>query len=306
VVGIAVSQIGGGQNLNFAIPINYARGLLGHVGEEPLTVLRPTTMAAGQPEATPVVRTNSANSGLSYTLQGFGGYRVETEMVLEGTRRQRTRVTYRLIEAVSASEPRIERSRESETTEIVQPFGTVQVLRRERSRVLVGASDLRPIFARGETTYWSGTEWATAEHDLRFENSRVIGLVTDTAGNTVELDRELPTGILLQDVRDLAFALLEADSLVRRSVEFTTFDPTTGRVDRERYDVMGERSVEVAGESYEALTVNVATGLDNETYIVKADRPRIFLERVSDDGTEVERVTALEIQPARAGPTTTR
>jgi hypothetical protein len=299
VVGIAVSQIGGGQNLNFAIPINYARGLLGHVGDEPLAVLRPRTMTADEPDPRPIARTDAVNSGLTYDLSSFGGYRVETEVALDGGRQRRTRITYRLIDAVAATEPRIERYRESETTVTSEPFGTVQVLRRERSRVVVVAADLHPVSARGETNSWNGTAWVTAEHDLRFEDDRVVGLVTDTAQRVVELDRELPSGILLQDMKDLAFALLAADSLVDRSVEFTTFDPSSGRIDRERYDVMAEVEVEVAGRTYQALSLNVATGLDNETYVVRSQRPRIFLERVSNDGSEVERVTAVEILPLR-------
>jgi hypothetical protein len=62
---------------------------------------------------------------------------------------------------------------------------------------------------------------------------------------------------------------------------------------------MAEVEVEVAGRTYQALSLNVATGLDNETYVVRSQRPRIFLERVSNDGSEVERVTAVEILPLR-------
>jgi hypothetical protein len=165
---------------------------------------------------------------------------------------------------------------------------------------VVHAGDLRPISARGEVAEWNGTHWVTAAHELRFEDGRAVGLVSDTAGHVVELDRELPSGIILQDMRDLAFALLEADPVVGRSVEFTTFDPRSGKIDQERYDVLDETSVEIAGDSYDALRINVASGLDNESYLVRADRPRIFLQRVNDDGSEVESVTSLEILNRRS------
>ena len=302
VVGIAVSQIGGGQNLNFAIPINYARGLLSHLGDEPIVVLRPTALAAADSESRPMAtRSNAVNAGLSYRTDDFAGYTLETLVRLEGAMERRTRVSYRLIETVAATEPRIERYRESETTQVREPFGTVQTLHRERSRVVVRAADLQPVSARGETAAWNGTEWMRAEHELRFDGNRVVGLVTDTAGHVVELDRELPAGIVLKDVRDLAFALLDADSLVGRSVEFTTFDPRSGKIDEERYDVLDETSIEVAGSSFDALRVSVATGLDNELYLVRATRPRVVLQRSSDDRSEVETVTSLEVAEPGAG-----
>jgi hypothetical protein len=60
-------------------------------------------------------------------------------------------------------------------------------------------------------------------------------------------------------------------------------------------------TVATAGRSYSAWRINVATGLDNETFFVRAQRPRILLRRVNDDGSEVENVTAVDIFPARAG-----
>jgi hypothetical protein len=298
VVGIAASMISGGQNLNFAVPINYARGLISHLSDEPMSVLRPPPAtpddtASRTPAAAP--RSNSVNQGLSYRLSDFQGYSTETYLELEGNRQRRTRVTYRLIETVTPGEPQIERYRESETTRVSEPFGTVQIIRRERSRVVVNAADLRPISARGETAEWNGTDWTTTEHDLRFDGDRALGLLTDSAGRTTEMDRDLPRGILLQEIRDLAFALLDTQALVGRSVEFTTFDPRTARVDRERFDILGPTSIEIAGDRQSALQLNVATGLDNETYLVRDEVPRVLLQRISDDGSEVETVTTMEI-----------
>ncbi len=301
VLGIAASQIGTGQNLNFAVPINYARGLLSHLDGQPLAVLKPTALAKDDSAAEPLpARSDAVNVGIKYRLEDFAGYRLETEVHLEGGRSRHSRITYRLIETVTAGEPQIERYLESETTRVTEPFGTVQTLRRERSRVVVGADDLRPISARGETDEWNGSDWVTRKHDLRFQPDRVVGLVTDTTGHVTELDRELPDGIILQDMRDLAFALLDADSLIGRSVEFTTFDPRSGQTDLERYDILGRSSVEIAGKTYDALRVNVATGLDNEDYLIRAAPPRVFLQRTSDDGSEVESVTSLEILPKRS------
>jgi hypothetical protein len=71
----------------------------------------------------------------------------------------------------------------------------------------------------------------------------------------------------------------------------------------DRYDVMESVTVETAGRTYSALRVNVATGLDNETFFVRADSPRVLLRRINDDGSEVETVTAVEVFPAGAAGT---
>jgi hypothetical protein len=303
VVGIAVSQIQGGQNLNFAVPINYARGLLTHLGEEPVTVLRPTAMNADEPSAErPSPTSNSVNQGLEYLLDGFGGYQIEMEVALDQNRTKRTRVTYRFIETVNEVDPRIERYMESETTERTEPFGTVQTLERERSRVVVSAGALSPISATGETAWWTGSGWVTSGHDLRFEGGRVTGVLTDTAGAGVDLDRDLPDGIVLSDMRDLAFAVLDVDSLVGRSVEFVTFDPRTAEVEHERFDVRDTTRIDVDGASRQALRVNVASGLENETLYFLADRPRVFLRRESAKGKQVEEITSLIVFPRSAVP----
>ncbi len=310
VVGIAVSQMEGGQNLNFAVPIDYARGLLNHLGPKPLAVLRPRDEASSDSEAPPPPRPNTVNQGLFYRLGDFHGYRLDTQTDLGHGRVRRTRVTYRLIRAIGTSQVQIQRYRQSETTRVTQPFGTVQTLRRERSRVLVEADGLRPISARGETSWWNGSGWVTAQHDIRFQGLRALGTITDTAGRKVEVDQRLPAGIILRDMGNLAFALLDADTLVGRSAEFVTFDPSTGRTGYERYDVRGTTTIDVAGSRYHALRVNVADGLANETLFTRAAAPRVFLRRISDDGLRIEKVVSLRFYAdsgsagtAGAGPT---
>jgi S1-C subfamily serine protease len=302
VMGIAVSQMEAGQNLNFAVPINYVRGLLDHLGAQPLGVLTPTAANGGEDSADgPRDLVNAVNQGLSYRLQGFTGYQAETGVDLSGQRHRRTRITYRLIESVGKTDPQIERYLESETTHRTEPFGTVQTLRHERSRVVARAQGLRPVTAKGETTWWNGDGWVSSSYDLRFQDDHVLGAVTDTTGHTVDIDRDLPPGIILRDMSDLAFALLSADSLVGRSVEFSAFDPSVGVIEHERYDVRRDTTISIGGRSYPALRVNVAKGLDNETLFVRAAVPRVFLRRENDNGTEVEEITSLDLFPSREG-----
>lgn len=291
VVGITSSQLQAGQNLNFAVPINYARGLLAQASG-PLAVLRPPS--AAPPTGVPLsTGTSGVNAGLGFALDGFAGYLLETEVRNGDEQAQRTRVTYRLIQTVGSGEPRIERYFESETTRRTGPFDTNQTVRRERIRTLVRADGLQPISSSGEIAWLTGDNWRTAAYDLTFDGYHVRGTIADTTGRSRELDRDLPPGILLREVKDLAFATLAADSLEGRSVEFVTFDPQSGELVRDRYDVGGVQSVRAAGRNYAALRVNVASGLSNTTAFFQVARPRMLLRHES--GERVEEVTRLEV-----------
>jgi hypothetical protein len=288
VVGIASSQMQAGQNLNFAVPINYARGLLNHLGDQPLERLRP----GPPPDETRTIRLTaeelSVNRGLTFDLGTFAGYSLETETRLDEGRTRRTRITYRVIETLGRAETRLERYLESETTRPTEPFGTRQTVRRERVRTLVDYANLSPLSTRGETVFWTGDGWQTASYDLRFRDGRVQGLVTDSTGRTEELDRDLPPGIILREMRDLAFTAVAEESLVGRSVELATFDPWTGTVMEDRYDVLERTDVDAAGASRPALRVNVTSGLANATAHFGLEGLGLLLRREAGDGTEVE------------------
>jgi S1-C subfamily serine protease len=296
VIGVAVSQLRSGQNLNFAVPINYARGILQQVGETPpVRVLGPMSAAGAEAPDRMTARSNIVNQGVSFDLQDLRGYVVESSVNLGDEGVRRTRITYRLIETVGGVLPRLERYLESETTRVTEPFGTRQTIRRERVRSLVGLNGLDPISSNGEVTWWTSEGWQTAEHSVRFEGDRVVGTVRDSTGRGLDLDRTVPSGIIMRDMRDLAFATLDADALVGKSVEFVTFDPWTGEVANDRYDVLGEEALEVSGAERPVLRVNVTTGLTNETVFFERQRPRVTVRRVSQDGTQVENSTNTKI-----------
>lgn len=275
-IGIAVSQMGSGQNLNFAVPINYARGLLDHIDGEPLAVLPAEDDAQEEPRSSMASDSAQEEVGLAFDLGSFRGFRREAEGRDDQGRRQRSRVVYRRIEAVSGR-PNVERYAETETTEETGPFGTEQVVRRTRSRAIVSAGDLRPISVRGEVAWWNGDDWLETRYDLRFDGYTVTGTVTDSTGAVREIDRELPEGTVLRSTRHLAFATLAEDSLVGRSVELRTFDARNGELSADRYDVRGTTDVSVAGREYRALRVNLASGLANSTAYFRRDAPRVLL-----------------------------
>lgn len=302
VIGIAVSQMRDGQNLNFAVPINYARGLSAHLDGRPLAVLGRGTPASDRRVPTTSAGPPEVNRELSFELEAFRGFTLETDGRVGGERRRRTRVIYRRIESVGGP-PRIERYAVTETTDRTGPFGTPQTVRRERSRAIVSATDLRPIAVQGETAWWDGAAWHDRRYSLEFDGYHVTGTVTDTAGEARELDRTLPRGILLESTRHLAFATLAEDSLVGRSVEFVTFDAATGETTTHRYDVRGATTVRLADREIPALLVNLASGLDNTTVYFRRDLPRVLLRSETSDSDAVEEVSELRLHgPGREPP----
>lgn len=294
VVGIAVSQLREGQNLNFAVPINYARGLIDHLGSEPVAVLSPDAHPSLGVRANVATDPSRVNGQLTFDLDDFYGFSVETQGRVGENRQRRSRVTYRRIEAVGGL-PSIERYAEAETTDRTGPFDTPQTVRRERSRAIVAADDLRPISVRGETAWWDGNDWHHREYRFQFDGYHVTGTISDTAGRVRELSRDLPPGIILRGVRHLAFATLAEDSLVGRSVEFVTFDAAAGEVTSDRYDVRASTEVEVAGESHPALRVNLASGLANTLAYFRRAVPRVLLRRGTGYQDETEEVSDLRL-----------
>ncbi|GEM_PF-1940646 len=297
VIGVAVSQMQAGQNLNFAVPINYVRGLLDHLASQPVAVLAPSPSTTGRETSRFMRGVASVNQGLSFDLESFQGYTLDLQGSAGGQRHRQTRIGYRRIETVGGGKPRIERYVESETTEPSGPFETPQVVSRERERTIVAAGDLHPISARGEVATRRAQGWARADYDLQFDGDHVRGVIHDTAGTGRDLDRDLPGGVLLRGTLDLAFATMVGDSLVGRSVEFAAFDPRSGQVTHERYDVRNVTTVNVGGKSYRAYRVNIASGLSNTTAYFGAEAPHVLLERVGEEGHED--MTALQSSDAR-------
>lgn len=294
-IGIAVSQMRQGQNLNFAVPINYARGLLGHLDGRPEAVLTPRSRDSRDSRLTTGdAEPSGVNTGLAFDLEGFRGYRAETEGSLGDDRRRRARVSYRRIEAVGEP-PTLERYAESVVTERTGPFDSPQTVRRVRSRTIVSAEDLSPLSVEGEIASWNGEEWQRRRYELRFDGTHVTGTIVDATGDAREIDRDVPPGTLLSSTRHLAFATLAADSLVGRSVELVTLNPSTGKMRTDRYDILGTTTVTVRGREHTALEVNLASGLDNMTAYFRRASPRLLLRREADSGDASVRVSSYEV-----------
>lgn len=303
VVGIAASQFRNGQNLNFAVPINYARGLLAGLDGEPMAVLGATPLAAapnsGETEMA-ATDDNQVNQGLRFDLSGFEDHRLDLAIHESGDALRRTRVTYRRIDDIAGGEPRVERYVEGETTleregnDATRPA----TIRRERHRSIMSAVDLAPVSARGEIEWQRDGGWQRVAYDLQFAEGRVTGTIEDSAGVVRQVDREVPPGIVLRDMRNIAFGALTADPLVGRSMELRTFDATSGEVKLDRFDIRRRTTIEIGGEQVNALAVDVASGLVNERAYFSTDVPRRLLRREDAETGAVEEVVAYYVLPS--------
>lgn len=301
VVGIAASQFRNGQNLNFAVPINYARGLLAGLGGEPIAVLGATSLAeAPDPDERKLATSDDGrvNRGLQFDLSRFEDHRLDLAIDGPDGTVHRTRVTYRRIEDIAGGEPRIERYVEGESTLEREGNAAQQTTIRRRHRSIMSAVDLAPVSARGEIEWRQNDGWNRTTYDLRFEGGRVTGNVEDSDGVVRQIDREVPPGIVLRDMRDVAFGALVAEPLVGRSMELRTFDARTGEVELDRFDIRRRTTIEVGGDQVTALVVDVASGLVNERAYYTTDVPRRLLRREDAATGAVEEVIAHYVLPA--------
>ena len=308
VVGIAASQFRNGQNLNFAVPINYARGMLAEVDGEPLAILgEQATFFAAQPDpeageddAKMSAEDGRVNRGLEFDLSTFHDHHFELVAREGGGAIRRTRVTYRRIEDIAGGEPRIERYVESETTVQGDAANSARVVRRERHRSLVKVEDFAPVSSRGEVARPTGEgSWRTASYDLRFEEGRVSGTVVDETGVARQIDRDVPPGTVLREMRHLAFGSLAVatDRMIGRSMELNTFDSPSAEMRIDRFDIRDRTTIHADGRARRVLVVDVASGLVNERHYYTTDVPRRMLRREDSDIGAVEEVVSYsEIQ----------
>ncbi len=302
VIGIATSQMRSGQNLNFAVPINYARGMLSQINGEPVAVLSatPSPRAGGAREMATV--DSRVNRGIEFDLTEFRDHRLDIEARGVGGGITRRRITYRRIQDITGGAPRIERYLESQTTVERGSLGPSIATHTERRRTIVSASDLRPISALGAIEWQVDGQWRTLEYDLRFDGDHLRGTIQDSSGVVAQIDRVLPEGILFRETRDLAFGTMAADGLVGQSVELVTFDAATGQVAHDRYDVRRRTKIEVQGREHDVWEVDLASGLTNERAYFMIDAPRLPLRRERGEDGVLEEVTALFWYPGGEDP----
>jgi len=302
VIGIATSQMRSGQNLNFAVPINYARGMLSKIDGDPVAVLTATPGARVLGVRDMAAVEARVNRGIDFDLSEFRDHRIDIEERGIGGGITRSRITYRRIQDVTGGSPRIERYLESQTTVERGSLGPSIVTRTERRRTITSATDLRPISALGELAWQIDGQWRRLEYDLRFDGDHVRGTIQDSSGVVAQIDRELPGGILFRETRDLAFGAMATEGIVGQSLELVTFDAASGQIAHDRYDVRRESKIEVQGREHEVWVVDLASGLTNERAYFMTSAPRIPLRRERGQDGGIEEVTALFWYPEGEDP----
>jgi hypothetical protein len=263
VIGIAAATISEGQNLNFAIPINYARGLMASAGQPELAMLEPFE----SPESLEPV-----NRFLSVDLRRFEEYDLEVEY-RRGARRVGTEfVRYRIVRPFGDTVARIEVQRELDWR--TDPKGLYQ------SRDIATADNLQPIESHFSVSLEDGR---TGRYKVAFEPGQVRGSYWNSEEGERPISRRLPAGILQSHMLLVAVGWLDADSLMGRSFAFTTYDPLRDQVIEHQFTVTRRVEAKVGGDEFLALEVEGLMGAERWVYRVRERVPHIMLEA---DGPE--------------------
>ena len=158
-------------------------------------------------------------------------------------------------------------------TEIRQ--NKVLMQRRAEKRVY-NASDMRPITSRVDIEFIDGAALQTGWRELKYDGERVQGAMVDQKQARRQLDKELPADVLL--VPSVAITFLQADQLVPdRMITFKTFNEESEAVEDGYIKVLKAEKITVAGESYDALKVEMKVGRTTATAHYTAAVPRILL-----------------------------
>lgn len=265
VIGIATAQISEGQNLNFAVPINYARGMIANLPSSPLYVIAPTEdspTASGISE----VASRSVNDGLVLDFSAFREIEMEHEEKHEGIEAVRT-TAYRMAGLPDDPDARIERFHEFRNKKNEAQTGS------ERS--IAAIDGLRPIEESLAYQYYDGNRWIRGEGKVKYEAGRVVGWRETPEDGRSELRRDLPEGILSCSMTALAFAYNVA---ANPTVEITCYNFWADELTAVRYTVKGRKQIKVLGQKYQALEVEVVAGLQRMTLYYEPTVPRYLLD----------------------------
>ena len=158
-------------------------------------------------------------------------------------------------------------------TEIRQ--NKVLIQRRAEKRVY-NASDMRPITSRVDIEFIDGAALQTGWRELKYDGQRVQGAMVDQKQARRQLEKELPADALL--VPYVAISFLQNDQLEPgRTISFKTFNEESEAVEDGYIKVLKTEKISVAGQSYDALKVEMKVGRTTATAHYTPTVPRILL-----------------------------
>ena len=277
VIALAVAGIEEGQNLNFAVPVNYARGLLATVGEAPTERLaRMSDPEIGSYATSP----KQVNVGLP-AVSEFRDFAYEYETDLGNGYKLKGELHFERIQLSGDSVELVEISDESRTEYKSAPLASSQKVATSQTRVLARLGDLTPIEAYVYKSAWDGSRWRNASRELQFGAGRVRGFTVDD-GTRTEHDLEVAPGTRISLA--LSIGALAADSVIGKTYELTMFD-VEGLVARTvlaKFEGLDE--LDEAGRDFTVVKVEMTSGPQRAEYFYSAYFPPYLVRSETASG----------------------
>jgi hypothetical protein len=265
VIGISVAQIREGQNLNFAVPVNYVLDLLTRARTEPGQVLSPIPPERVAP---------SVNEQLKFDFSDLRPLTVNWRVrEADGVETLMRRTVNPITVAGQLTRIEIITSTESQYRR--------RIVRRTTERHVVDATDLHPISTSATAEYFDGNATQRSILEVTYDRRGVKGYRSDSRDGRREIGRVLPNGII--STPGVAFAYLEDRLLEPSTFIVTIYDPHRDQVQDVRYRVTGKETVRIGNSSVEAWVVQIEGGSSTGTAYYSIHAPRVLLRYTDAD-----------------------
>ena len=265
VVGIAVSGIEEGQNLNFAVPVNYARGLLASVGSAPAERLAKLSNLGSPSQFSSL---ESVNMSLP-AVTSFRDYAYESEEDRGNGYKVKYKNYHRRISAAGDTLDLVEFTGEEVTEYKSGSFASSQKIGNAQIRSLSAHPDLRPLEYYENRTWWDGSRWKSGSRELHFEEGVARGFTIEDGVRT-EHNIPIPPGTRMQSLA-LTIGSVMADSILGRTIAVTIFNPSALTVTEVFVGFKGRTKMNEAGREFLVVGTELRGGAYRAEYYYSTD-----------------------------------
>jgi hypothetical protein len=273
VVGITVSQLRDGQNLNFAVPINYARGLLARTDSRESKLLAPLSSPTTQ-----AGRTGAGNAHIpSVDFDKLASYTAEYRIQFENNVTGLATYTLRLDRSSELGEVLLERTQRREVWTKSAWGGRGDKITDIQFRAEAVGPQLSPRAFFMQARWWDGQRWQAGEAQLRGADGRVYGRSSTQQYGSHTIDAKLPTGVTLAQFAAPAFRASPSFGDIGSTFTISTYDPVSGQMEQTHYRSRRFTTLGAAGRQWEALEVEISGGASIATAYYSVEVPRFLL-----------------------------
>ena len=279
VIGVAVAGMDEGQNLNFAVPVNYVRGMVAGAKSSRGQELAALSKSPSQPGRATPGREDPAglqpvNTRLSLDLSDFRPYTAEYEDRDQNGTTSKVRVSSRLTPDPEGSGMRIELHRQ------VEDFFNGRNIGRGSSRSIARRDDLAPLAYFYEGSWLTPTgDWKSLKEEYTYGVAGVRGFKIDSEEGTKTVDRALPPGTLAAEWASLAFLHSGEGLKPGRTVSIRAYDDSADEFRDVQFSVIGPHRVRdrSSGKTVDAIKVERTWGARKQLRYYSASKPHVLL-----------------------------